>query len=80
MSEQMQQLIPRLYLHGLATGDFRQCFDAFVGPEAPLSSASIVRLKQTWQRDYESWSKRSLEEDYLYAWADARKAMPWLCW
>ena len=70
MSEQMQQMIPQLYLHGLATGDFRQCFDAFVGPEAPLSSASIVRLKQTWQKDYESWSKRSLEEDYLYVWAD----------
>lgn len=70
MSEQMQQLIPQLYLHGLATGDFRQCFDAFVGPEAPLSSASIVRLKQTWQKDYEAWSKRSLEEDYLYVWAD----------
>jgi putative transposase len=70
MSEQMQQLIPQLYLHGLATGDFRQCFDAFVGPEAPLSSASIVRLKQSWQKDYELWSKRTLEEDYLYVWAD----------
>jgi putative transposase len=70
MSEQMQHLIPQLYLHGLATGDFRQCFDSLVGPEAPLSSASIVRLKQTWQKDYESWSKRSLEEDYLYVWAD----------
>ena len=70
MSEQVQHLMPQLYLHGLATGDFRQCFDAFVGPEAPLSSASIVRLKQSWQKDYESWSKRSLEEDYLYVWAD----------
>jgi transposase-like protein len=70
MSEQMQHLMPQLYLHGLATGDFRQCFDAFVGPDAPLSPASIVRLKQTWQKDYEAWSKRSLEEDYLYAWAD----------
>jgi len=84
MSEQMQQLIPQLYLHGLATGDFRQCFDGLVGPEAPLSPASIVRLKQTWQKDYESWSKRSLEEDYLYVWADGvypkldQKATQWL--
>jgi transposase-like protein len=70
MSDQMQQLVPQLYLHGLATGDFRQCFDAFVGPEAPLSPASIVRLKQTWQKDYEAWSKRSLENEYLYVWAD----------
>jgi len=70
MSEQMQQLLPQLYLHGLATGDFRQCFDAYVGSEAPLSPTSIVRLKQTWQKEYEAWSKRSLEEDYLYVWAD----------
>ena len=70
MSEQMQHLIPQLYLHGLATGDFRQCFDGIVGPEASLSPASIVRLKQVWQKDYESWSKRSLEENYLYVWAD----------
>ncbi len=70
MSEQMQKLIPQLYLHGLATGNFRQCFDAFVGQDAPLSAASIVRLKQTWQKDYEAWSKRSLDSDYLYCWAD----------
>ena len=70
MSDQMQQLIPQLYLHGLATGDFRQCFDAFVGTDAPLSSASIVRLKQTWQKDYEAWSKRLLDNEYLYVWAD----------
>jgi transposase-like protein len=70
MSEQMQLLIPQLYLHGLATGDFRQCFDGLVGPEAPLSASSVVRLKQTWQKDYETWNQRSLEEDYLYVWAD----------
>jgi len=32
MSGQMQALVPQLYLRGLATGDFRQCFDAVVGP------------------------------------------------
>lgn len=70
MSEQMQQLIPQLYLHGLATGDFRQCFDGLVGPEAPLSPASIVRLKQTWQKDYQTWRQHSLQQEYLYVWAD----------
>jgi putative transposase len=70
MSEQMQHLIPQLYLHGLATGDFRQCFDGLVGPEAPLSPASIVRLKQTWQKDYQTWRQHSLQQEYLYVWAD----------
>jgi transposase-like protein len=70
MSENMQQLIPQVYLHDLATGDFRRCFDSLLGSEAPLSPGSIVRLKQMRQNDYEFWSKRSLKEEYLYLWAD----------
>jgi transposase-like protein len=54
MSAQMQELIPQLYLHELATGDFRQCFESLVGLEAPLSPGSIVRLKQKWQKEYEA--------------------------
>ncbi len=70
MSDQMQELVPELYLHGLATGDFRQCFDAVVGREAPLSPASIVRLKKVWSEQYQRWRKQGLEEEYLYVWAD----------
>lgn len=70
MSDQMQELVPQLYLHGLATGDFRQCFDAVVGREAPLSATSIVRLKKIWSGDYQRWRKQALEEEYLYVWAD----------
>jgi transposase-like protein len=70
MSEQMQGLVPQLYLHGLATGDFRQCFDAVVGPEAPLSGSSILRLKQTWSQEYDAWRKQRLDREYLYVWAD----------
>lgn len=70
MSDQMQELVPQLYLHGLATGDFRQCFDAVVGDQAPLSASSIVRLKRTWSEDYQQWRKQALEKDYLYVWAD----------
>jgi putative transposase len=70
MSDQMQELVPQLYLHGLSTGDFRQCFDAVVGPEAPLSASSIVRLKQGWSKEYETWRKQRLDKEYLYVWAD----------
>ena len=70
MSSQMRALIPELYLHGLATGDFQQCFRALLGEEAPLSAASIVRLKQQWQQEYLQWKKRPLEQEYLYVWAD----------
>jgi putative transposase len=70
MSAQMEAMLPELYLHGLSTGDFRQCLGAFVGDGASLSASSIVRLKQQWEEDYQHWKKRALEKDYLYIWAD----------
>jgi len=41
-----------LYLHGLAEGDFDLALRGLLGDEAPLSSASIARLKQRWQAEY----------------------------
>ena len=70
LSPQMAALVPQLYLHGLAVGDFGQCFQAFLGPDAPLSEASVVRLKQHWEADYQHWKKRPLDREYLYVWAD----------
>ena len=40
-------------------------------PSAPLSPASIERLRVKWQADYDEWAKRSLaDRDLVYAWAD----------
>ena len=64
------ELIPQMYLHGLASGDFGQCFGAFLGSEAPLSETSILRQKQQWETEYHAWKKRPLEKEYLYVWAD----------
>jgi putative transposase len=64
------ELIPQIYLHGLASGDFQQCFGAFLGSEAPLSETSILRQKQQWEAEYHAWKKRPLEKEYLYVWAD----------
>ena len=36
-----------------------------------LSSTNIMRLKESWEKDYELWTKRSLEEKrYVYFWVD----------
>lgn len=67
----MQTLIPQLYLHGLATGDFQQAFGWLWGEDAPLSPASILRLKTQWEEEYRRWKKRPVQEEYLYVWADA---------
>lgn len=66
----LQQLIPQLYLHGLATGDFQQAFGWLWGDDVPLSGPSIVRLKAQWEGDYKRWKDQPLEEEYLYLWAD----------
>jgi putative transposase len=70
MSETSRKLLPELYLHGLATGDFGQCLHAMLGEEAPLSDSTIVRLKRQWQQEYEEWKNRKLLAEYLFVWVD----------
>jgi transposase len=56
-------LMVRLYLEGLSSGDFEPIFRALVGETAALSASSIVRLKEEWQQEYETWKKRPLVPD-----------------
>jgi putative transposase len=70
LSPHMTALIPELYLHGLACGDFQQCFQALLGSDAPLSASSILRQKQQWESEYQAWKRRPLDREYLYVWAD----------
>ena len=41
----VSELLPTLYLHGLAEGDFDLALRGLLGDGAPLSAASIGRLK-----------------------------------
>jgi hypothetical protein len=52
--------LPELYLHGLAHGDFDLALRGLLGVAAPLSAASIARLKASWQMEYESWKRERL--------------------
>lgn len=65
-------LIPCLYLKGISTGDFSEALEAILGPQVKgLSATNIVRLKESWQQDYESWRKRDLSgKRYVYLWVD----------
>ncbi len=66
-------LIPALYLRGVATGNFTEALSAILGPDAPgLSATNVVRLKEGWQKDFESWQRTDLStKRYVYWWADA---------
>jgi putative transposase len=68
---EVRALLPELYLHGLAEGDFDLALRGLLGEGAPLSASSIARLKTVWQAEYEAWKQRSLAElEVVYLWVD----------
>lgn len=70
-TEEVGSLLPELYLHGLALGDFELALRGLLGDGAPLSASSIARLKAQWELDYQAWRSRSLADlDIVYCWAD----------
>jgi putative transposase len=70
-TREVGELLPTLYLHGLALGDFDLALRGLLGDAAPLSPASLARLKATWQLDYEAWKQRRLDDlEVVYVWAD----------
>lgn len=67
----VNDLLPELYLHGLAEGDFDLALRGLLGDDAPLSASTVARLKAKWQVEYEAWSRRSLDQsEVVYLWAD----------
>jgi len=67
----VDEVLPELYLHGLAEGDFDLALRGLLGEAAPLSASTIARLKQRWLAELETWNSRRLEElAVVYLWAD----------
>jgi len=70
-TEEVGRLLPDLYLHGLAQGDFDLALRGLLGEGAPLSAPSIARLKAGWQAEYDLWKTRSVAElEVVYLWVD----------
>lgn len=70
-TEQVSHLIPELYLHGLAEGDFDLALRGLLGEDAPLSASTVARLKQKWQAEMAGWNARRLDDlDVVYLWVD----------
>ena len=71
-TKSLEELIPWLYLKGISTGDFSEALASLVGPTAKgLSAATVTRLKQIWEGEFQEWSQRSLAaKQYVYVWAD----------
>jgi len=70
-SKELGEMLPELYLHGLSQGDFELALRGLLGEGAPLSSASIQRLKAKWQVEYDAWKQEDLSKlEVVYQWAD----------
>jgi transposase-like protein len=70
-TREVRELIPELYLHGLASGDFELALRQVLGEGAPLSASSLQRLKEKWQGEYEQWAQEPIEQGrWAYLWAD----------
>lgn len=70
-TKEVGELLPELYLHGLAQGDFELALRGLLGNGAPLSPSSIARLRVQWEVDYQTWQERRLDDrEVVYAWAD----------
>jgi len=67
----VEALLPELYLHGLALGDFELALRGLLGEDAPLSATTVSRLKEKWQAEQERWASRSLaDREVVYLWVD----------
>lgn len=70
-TQEVSELLPQLYLHGLAQGDFELALRGLLGDGAPLSPSSIERLRGKWVAEFDAWSRRSLRGvEPVYLWAD----------
>jgi transposase-like protein len=70
-SSTVSELLPELYLHGLALGDFELALRGLLGDGASLSPSTIARLKQKWQSEYEAWGTQRLDQlEPVYLWVD----------
>jgi putative transposase len=67
----VSELLPELYLHGLALGDFDLALRGLLGEEAPLSATTVSRLKEQWHAEWQAWASRPLADlEVVYLWGD----------
>ena len=69
-TQEVRDLLPELYLHGLASGDFELALRGLLGEQAALSASTVARAKERWQAEYSEWQQRRIEDEIGYLWLD----------
>jgi transposase-like protein len=77
-SQQHDELLPRLYLQGLALGNFEQVLPRLLGQSpSQMSHQTMAYLQQQWREEQQAWRQQSMERKrYLYWHADHLPALP----
>ena len=68
----LEAALPWLFLKGVSSGEMGEALPVLVGPEAEgLSASTVLRLKQVWAQEYQTWSTARLDRDrWVVVWAD----------
>lgn len=68
----LEAAIPELYLRGISTNNFPEALAALLGENAAgLSSTNVTRMKEMWEKEYQSWQSRRFDGiRYVYIWGD----------
>jgi putative transposase len=70
-TQEVSALLPELYLHGLSEGDFDLALRGLLGDDAPVSAATVARLKDRWQAEWDAWRSQRLDDlEVVYLWVD----------
>ncbi len=70
-TKEIADLVPWLYLKGISTGEMSDALKHLGFDGTGLSAASVTRMTEAWQGEFEDWSKRDLTgKRYVYVWAD----------
>ncbi len=68
---EVNELLPELYLRGLALGDIYLALRGLLGEDAPPSAATVGRLKEKWHAEWHDWASRRLDTlEIVYLWVD----------
>ena len=69
--EAFGELIPELYLHGLAEGDFELAISGAYPVRGRIAVEGFDPQAPVWSSEFEMWVKRSLaDREVVYVWAD----------
>jgi len=68
---EVNALLPELYLHGLALGDVDLALRGLLGEDAPLSGATVSRLKERWHAEQAQRASSPLADlEVVYLWVN----------